>query len=1078
MDIHGFHRSQITLVGTILLFLLGGPGHLPVSAASADRQEGDLRVGYHSETGKAIFIGAPRSRPLEIASIAGRAISANELGVEYADYFGDLLGLRDASQELTVLRGRDQEGGRRSTRYQQVFHGIPILAGELIVNLDAQGRLLSISGEISPDLEVSTAPEISAAKARESALGAIAKAYGISESGLSAAAPELWIFDERLLRPSERPAQLVWRTEVTASGSQPIRELVLIDALGGGVTLHFNQIDTTWSAEAASLAHSAATPSSELLSPPGSPLYIPGGNRSTYTANNGTSLPGTLLCTQATAICTAGANPHADAAHNYAADTYDFYFDNHGRDSINAAGMTIVSTVHYDVDYFNAFWSGTQMVYGDGAGFPLADDVVAHELTHGVTQYETNLFYYYQSGAMNESFSDIWGEFVDQVNGAGNDSAGVKWLMGEDVAGMGAIRDMADPPAFGHPDRVKSALYLTDSGDSFDPFHDNGGVHTNSGVGNKAAYLITDGGSFNGYTITGLGISKAAAIYYEGQTGLLTSGADYRDLYFALDQACQNLIGGAEGITSGNCTEVVEATEATELSKQPTSGFNPHAQICPAGFVANDLFFDDFESGGANWATGTLVGSNAWFLGDFFATSGTDSLWGDDSVYDFGVLGNDSFVRMAMDVALPGGSQPYLHFNHAFGFEDPDWDGGWLEYSTNGGGSWTDAGSLQDSGVDYNSTISSGWDNPNAGHAAFVSDSHGYVSSRYDLSSLAGGNVRFRFRMSVDSLFNDLGWFVDDVRIFTCVIPAPSVPSNVQASDGTYGSRVQVNWDAVGDATYYEVYRDTDAGGGTMGLLASPASASYSDTAVSDLVTYYYWVKACNTGGCSGLSTADSGYADASASTEIFSDGFESGDTSAWSNTNTGGGDLTVCPAGAMNGTSFGLCIAFTTDKRKQVVDATPADETHYRARFYFDPNGLSLGNNQKIRLAQARTGVNLVRPVIVLVRVFNGEYQIRARGQDDLMAGYYDTGWYTISDGPHVIEVDWQAASGPGANDGTLALYLDDVLRETLSAMDTDAEVVTTITLGFTSKTEGVTVSGSMYLDEFASDSDAYIGP
>ena len=108
-----------------------------------------------------------------------------------------------------------------------------------------------------------------------------------------------------------------------------------------------------------------------------------------------------------------------------------------------ALGMTLVSTTRYcpnssHCPYANAFWNGDQMVYG--AGFASADDVVGHELTHGVTESTSNLFYYYQSGAINESFSDVWGEFIDQTNGAGTDTARVKWLIGEDIPGLGAIR--------------------------------------------------------------------------------------------------------------------------------------------------------------------------------------------------------------------------------------------------------------------------------------------------------------------------------------------------------------------------------------------------------------------------------------------------------------------------------------------------------------------------------------------------------------------------------------------------------------------------------------------------------------
>ena len=90
-------------------------------------------------------------------------------------------------------------------------------------------------------------------------------------------------------------------------------------------------------------------------------------------------------------------------------------------------------------------------------GFSRADDVVGHELAHGVTDNTSNLFYYYQSGAINESLSDIWGEFVDQTNSSGSDSAGVKWDLGEDLP-IGAIRDMADPTSMGDPDKMSSTM--------------------------------------------------------------------------------------------------------------------------------------------------------------------------------------------------------------------------------------------------------------------------------------------------------------------------------------------------------------------------------------------------------------------------------------------------------------------------------------------------------------------------------------------------------------------------------------------------------------------------------------------
>ena len=107
--------------------------------------------------------------------------------------------------------------------------------------------------------------------------------------------------------------------------------------------------------------------------------------------------------------------------------------------------------------------------------------------------------------------------------------------MGEDSA-LGVIRSMSNPPAYGDPDRMSSPYYYTGS-------DDNGGVHINSGVNNKAAYLMVEGGTFNGRTILGIGMDRTAAVYYAAQVNHLTMGANYNDLYYALLQACQNLIG-------------------------------------------------------------------------------------------------------------------------------------------------------------------------------------------------------------------------------------------------------------------------------------------------------------------------------------------------------------------------------------------------------------------------------------------------------------------------------------------------------------------------------------------------------
>ena len=157
----------------------------------------------------------------------------------------------------------------------------------------------------------------------------------------------------------------------------------------------------------------------------------------------------------------------------------------------------------------------------------------------------------------------------------------------------------------------------------------------------------------------------------------------------------------------------------------------------------------------------------AWSVGPYaflgpYATSGTESLYG----HNVGFIA-DQYAEIT--VAVPGG-QPYLHFRHAFAFEPPDYDGGVVEYSTNGGATWQDAGGLIQTGKTYNGTVNNLFGNPLGGNAAYVFFSNGYVSTRLDLSSLAGQTVRFRWRVGTDNGFDWLGWLLDDVRVYTCVV--------------------------------------------------------------------------------------------------------------------------------------------------------------------------------------------------------------------------------------------------------------------------------------------------------------------
>jgi len=562
----------------------------------------------------------------------------------------------------------------------------------------------------------------------------------------------------------------------------------------------------------------------------------------TYTANHTKLLPGTLLCTETTLNCTNGNNPHADAVHRYTIGIYNLYASQFNRDSIDNNGMTIISTVQYGSSFDNAYWSGTQMVYGDAYGFANSDDIVAHELTHGVTQYESNLFYFYQSGAINESLSDLFGEYYDQTNRLGTDTLATKWLLGEDTTGLGAVRSMSNPPVYGDPDKISSPNYFKGSGD-------NGGVHYNSGVNNKAVFLMVDGGIFNGKTVTGIGWDKTAAIYYEANTNLLSSGSDYSDLYFALYQACNNLIGQKD-INSFDCQQVRNATNAVEMNGQPSVNFNVDTSLCPGDLSVDQAFVsfsDNFENSLVNWNI-----SNSWKLDSFYASSPVHMMWGDDTVES-----SESILTMKNGIYIPPGTMSFIHFKHAFAFEydiSAYYDGGVFEYSNNGGASWLDAGELYSDGANYagailNDPLSS---NVLRGRLGFVGDSHGYVSSRYDLSSLAGQTVKFRWRFATDQFYSYLGWVLDDIQVYDCAVTYPNLLSpdkGILVNDLT----PTLKWSYIMPSfDHYQLQLDTDDTFTSPIYDVNVTVPEYTISSNLSMNAGYYWrVRAFNTNGLS-----------------------------------------------------------------------------------------------------------------------------------------------------------------------------------------------------------------------------------
>jgi Zn-dependent metalloprotease len=238
-----------------------------------------------------------------------------------------------------------------------------------------------------------------------------------------------------------------------------------------------------------------------------------------------------------------------NGAYDGSAATYDFYKQLFNRDSLDGDGMELVSSVHYGVDFDNAFWNGAQMVYGDGSGHLFVKgalarsiDVVGHELTHGVTSFTADLAYSKQSGALNEHFSDVFGSLVKQRH-LNQSAADADWLIGAGtlVPSLGrALRSMSEPGTAYDGDRQPAHMDgYVDLPDDNNPANDNGGVHINSGIPNRAFYLVAS-------ALGGYAWERAGAIWFHTLTERLQSNSQFSDAAEQTMQVAKEKFGDAE----------------------------------------------------------------------------------------------------------------------------------------------------------------------------------------------------------------------------------------------------------------------------------------------------------------------------------------------------------------------------------------------------------------------------------------------------------------------------------------------------------------------------------------------------
>lgn len=410
------------------------------------------------------------------------------------------------------------ELGNSHVTLQQLYNDLPIFTSRVIVHISKDNETVTAAnGEYLSAIEVSTQPSLSVEEAYKAANNKLF----FGDSTLAESEP--LIFNPALLDVGASANHLAYRlvlNKLDGSDSQT----VFVDAHTGKLLLNYTNLYESRNRDIRDLAGTVTLPGSQCYTETG-----PVGSPSTDCVN----------------------------AFNFSGDTYNYYSNTFSRDSFNNAGATMRASVRYGTTA-NAFWNGSQTAFGPGFA---TKDVVAHEWTHAVTQYTAGLVYSNQSGALNESMSDIFGAMVDRDD----------WLMGEDTP-IGTLRSLANPTLYGDPGKVSDTQFYCGTSD-------NGGVHTNSGVPNHTAYLISDGGVYNGRTITGVGRGPTERIFYRALTVYLTSGSNFSNAYNALISAATDLYGAGSATT----TSVTTAAQATELN-QP---------VCSSGNGIPDAYEDD-----------------------------------------------------------------------------------------------------------------------------------------------------------------------------------------------------------------------------------------------------------------------------------------------------------------------------------------------------------------------------------------------------------------------------------------------------------------------------------------------------
>lgn len=885
---------------------------------------GSAQVSIHGATGAARFVRAAPGGTLGI-KVFGRSLSdeaKKNRSVQFLNYYSTLFGIGSVTTELGEARvAKDRQGATHLT-YKQVYRGLPVFGGELHAHFDSSGELTVVNGTFIPQIAVDSTPTRSAEQAAATAIAAVTADLTGKVKPLTAKST-LLIFREGLAKGVEGANHLAWQVEV---GNQAdVREFLYVDAHSGKVIDRIAGIHDAKNRRAFN----------------GLGATAPGPN-----------YPNTPFWVEGNAFPTG--NLEADNMIQASSEIYDLFKNAFGRDSYNGAGAQMDSIFNRGNGCPNASWGGAFISFCPGT---TTDDITAHEWGHAYTEYTHGLIYQWQPGALNEAYSDIWGETVDRINGRGTDtpddprstgactvftpnpptviitapaaiagakSAGgaafgpaafslagdvvavndgvgtaidgcetpfvnaaavngkiafmdrgicgfavkaknaqlngaigviignnvsgtaptmsgadatitipslsvsqddgtaiktqlglttvsasltrggngtdnsVRWLLGEDSTAFGgAIRDMYNPVCYGNPGKVSDAQYSCAT-------TDNGGVHGNSGVPNHGYALLVDGGTYNGQTVTGIGLTKAAHIYWRAQSVYQGPASGFPDHADAIQQSCTDLVGvnlaglltgapSGELISATDCAQVAKVALAVELRRvpaqcnfQPLLAQSPPA-ACATGTTATALLSDSFDGGkrvGVRWQV-SHAGTADFTARDWGVVTNLPSSRPGYAIFavDYaggtcGPGGDESGVMRleSPEITVPAGVPTRLMFDHWIASET-GYDGGNVKISVNGG-TWQLVRAADFIYNPYNTTLTTaagGNTNPLAGQAAFSGTDGGSVSGSWGRSivnlapyAVANDKVKLRFEMGTDGCGGTFGWYLDDIQVYSC----------------------------------------------------------------------------------------------------------------------------------------------------------------------------------------------------------------------------------------------------------------------------------------------------------------------